>query len=85
MAKKYCYLFSEGDASMREVLGGKGVGKLFVLLHLSAVDVVGPFANAELGIQPPMGEHSESQLLEVGNSFKRCRYRHNISPPYNII
>ena len=24
MAKKYCYLFSEGDASMREVLGGKG-------------------------------------------------------------
>ncbi|MBQ3566209.1 MAG: hypothetical protein IJA12_03415, partial [Oscillospiraceae bacterium] len=24
MAKKYCYLFSEGNASMREVLGGKG-------------------------------------------------------------
>ena len=24
MAKKYCYLFSEGDASMREILGGKG-------------------------------------------------------------
>ena len=24
MAKKYCYLFSEGDASMRELLGGKG-------------------------------------------------------------
>ena len=24
MAKKYCYLFSEGDANMRELLGGKG-------------------------------------------------------------
>ncbi len=24
MAKKYCYLFTEGDASMRELLGGKG-------------------------------------------------------------
>ena len=24
MAKKYCYLFSEGDASMRNLLGGKG-------------------------------------------------------------
>ncbi len=24
MAKKYCYLFSEGDASMRALLGGKG-------------------------------------------------------------
>ncbi|MBE6845804.1 MAG: pyruvate, phosphate dikinase [Ruminococcus sp.] len=24
MAKKYCYLFSEGNASMRETLGGKG-------------------------------------------------------------
>ncbi len=24
MANKYCYLFSEGDASMREILGGKG-------------------------------------------------------------
>ena len=24
MAKKYCYLFSEGNADMREILGGKG-------------------------------------------------------------
>ena len=24
MAKKYCYLFTEGDATMRELLGGKG-------------------------------------------------------------
>ena len=24
MGKKYCYLFKEGDASMRELLGGKG-------------------------------------------------------------
>ncbi len=24
MAKKYCYLFTEGDASMRDLLGGKG-------------------------------------------------------------
>ena len=24
MAKKYCYLFSEGNAGMRELLGGKG-------------------------------------------------------------
>ena len=24
MAKKYCYLFTEGDASMRALLGGKG-------------------------------------------------------------
>ncbi|MBQ5930589.1 MAG: pyruvate, phosphate dikinase, partial [Clostridia bacterium] len=24
MAKKYCYLFSEGNASMRNILGGKG-------------------------------------------------------------
>ena len=24
MSKKYCYLFSEGNASMREILGGKG-------------------------------------------------------------
>ena len=24
MAKKYCYLFTEADASMRELLGGKG-------------------------------------------------------------
>ena len=23
-AKKYCYLFSEGNANMRELLGGKG-------------------------------------------------------------
>lgn len=23
MAKKYCYLFSEGNANMRELLGGK--------------------------------------------------------------
>ena len=24
MSKKYVYLFSEGDASMRNILGGKG-------------------------------------------------------------
>ena len=24
MAKKYCYLFTEGNANMRELLGGKG-------------------------------------------------------------
>ena len=24
MSKKYCYLFSEGNANMRELLGGKG-------------------------------------------------------------
>ena len=24
MAKQYCYLFSEGNANMRELLGGKG-------------------------------------------------------------
>ena len=24
MAKKYCYLFTEGNAKMRELLGGKG-------------------------------------------------------------
>ena len=24
MANKYCYLFSEGNANMRELLGGKG-------------------------------------------------------------
>ena len=24
MGKKYCYLFSEGNANMRELLGGKG-------------------------------------------------------------
>ena len=24
MANKYCYLFTEGNASMREILGGKG-------------------------------------------------------------
>ena len=24
MAKKYCYLFTEGNANMREILGGKG-------------------------------------------------------------
>ena len=24
MSKKYCYLFSEGNADMRELLGGKG-------------------------------------------------------------
>ena len=24
MAKKYCYLFKEGNATMRELLGGKG-------------------------------------------------------------
>ena len=24
MANKYCYLFSEGNADMREILGGKG-------------------------------------------------------------
>ena len=24
MAKKYCYLFTEGNAQMRELLGGKG-------------------------------------------------------------
>ena len=24
MGKKYCYLFKEGNASMRELLGGKG-------------------------------------------------------------
>ena len=24
MAKKYCYLFTEGNATMREILGGKG-------------------------------------------------------------
>ena len=24
MSKKYCYLFTEGNATMRELLGGKG-------------------------------------------------------------
>ena len=27
MAKKYCYLFSEGNANMRELLGGKGANR----------------------------------------------------------
>ena len=26
MSKKYCYLFTEGNANMRELLGGKGAG-----------------------------------------------------------
>ena len=25
MAKKYCYLFTEGNANMRELLGGKRI------------------------------------------------------------
>ena len=28
MAKKYCYLFKEGNATMRELLGGKGANQL---------------------------------------------------------
>ena len=28
MSKKYCYLFTEGNAKMRELLGGKGANLL---------------------------------------------------------
>lgn len=28
MSKKYCYLFTEGNANMRELLGGKGANRL---------------------------------------------------------
>ena len=33
MSKKFVYLFSEGDASMRELLGGKGAN-LAEMTHL---------------------------------------------------
>lgn len=30
MSKKYCYLFTEGNAKMRELLGGKEIGRAHV-------------------------------------------------------
>ena len=38
MAKKYCYLFSEGNASMRELLGGKGAN----LAEMTGMGLPGP-------------------------------------------
>ena len=38
MAKKYCYLFSEGNATMREILGGKGAN----LAEMTKIDLPVP-------------------------------------------
>ena len=38
MAKKYCYLFSEGNANMRELLGGKGAN----LAEMTNIGLPGP-------------------------------------------
>ena len=38
MAKKYCYLFTEGDATMRELLGGKGAN----LAEMTNIGLPGP-------------------------------------------
>ena len=35
MAKKYCYLFSEGNANMRELLGGKGANLAEMTISVS--------------------------------------------------
>ena len=39
MSKKYVYLFTEGDASMRELLGGKGILKFIKDLVLKSYGV----------------------------------------------
>ena len=39
MSKKYVYLFSEGDASMRELLGEKGAGDYAASLAASLLEV----------------------------------------------
>ena len=41
MAKKYCYLFSEGNANMRELLGGKGA-------NLAEMTNIGPVSYTHL-------------------------------------
>ena len=35
MSKKYCYLFTEGNANMRELLGGKGANQRTGILRAS--------------------------------------------------
>ena len=38
MSKKYCYLFTEGNAKMRELLGGKGAN----LDAMTSIGLPGP-------------------------------------------
>ena len=58
MSKKYVYLFSEGDASMRNLLGGKGANlaemtkigmlyKIFITMHIEEriVSILNLFIN----------------------------------------
>ncbi len=40
MSKKYVYLFSEGNANMRELLGGKGANSIVILIVLYTFFIV---------------------------------------------
>ena len=61
MAKKYCYLFSEGNATMRELLGGKGA-------NLAEYSVLTEYRRALLSQQKPA-------LSTMRTRVSRTRYR----------
>ena len=69
-----CALCECGDLAGIEVFSGEGVGKLLVFVFRDMEKIHRPLSACELGIKPPVDEHSEASVFEFGYSFLRNRY-----------
>ncbi len=81
MAKKYCYLFSEGNADMRELLGGKGanlaemtniglpVPQGFTITTEACTQYYEDGREINAGIQAEINEYIEKMEKIVGKKF----------------
>ena len=58
----------------------KGLCKFLVLVYRNTFLMHDPFTASELGIQPPVNEHTKSELFKLGNTFFGNRNSHNESP-----
>ena len=66
MAKKYCYLFTEGNAKMREILGGKGA-------NLAEMTNSGLPVPQGFTISTKDGKYLWDEVWRQGKSFARIR------------
>ena len=64
MSKKFVYLFSEGDASMRELLGGKGAN-LAEMTKLGMPVPQGFTISTEACTQYPQGDFCRTPTLRL--------------------
>ena len=79
MSKKYLYLFTEGDATMRELLGGKGAN----LAEMTKVGLPVPHRRFKHVVTPSFHALAHEMILPYpGPKNKRTQRKKRLQFPY---